>query len=409
MRRIQIAGLERIPTNQPVILVANHQNAMMDPVLCCCFFPPQLHWLTRADVFKKPVVRKLLTNFNMLPVYRERDRVSDMQARNQEIFEIIYQRLQHNAIISLFPEGTHRGKKQLMPLKKGIVRMAAGAVESGITNAVILPVGIDYEDYYSYRKDVLIVIGEPIPLALYEASLRNDPARTQNVLLQDIRSALRKVMVDIDHDHEYDVLIGLRPLINEIAGGDLLHQFNFYHHMLEVLPAHSELAAALQNEGKRYLDLLHQLDGNDALHAASQRHLALPVILTAPFALPGALFFLPLYALIEKVQKKLVKDPLFTNSIRIVGWTFLTPLYILLAMGLMSIGPLQWWQAIATGLLLALSGRLSLWWYQQVKAWRYSFHLKKQQRQNPETFSALMQSRKNVQNIVHSIAHFFRK
>lgn len=409
MRRIQIAGLERIPSNQPVILVANHQNAMMDPVLCCCFFPPQLHWLTRADVFKKPAVCKLLTNFNMLPVYRERDRVSDMQARNQEIFEIIYQRLQHNAIISLFPEGTHRGKKQLMPLKKGVVRMAAGAVEYGITNAVILPVGIDYEDYYSYRKDVLIVVGEPIPLALYEASLRNDPARTQNVLLQDIRSALRKVMVDIDHDHEYDVLIGLRPLINEMAGGDLLQQFNFYHNLLETLPAHSELSAALQTKGRQYLHRLHELQGNDALHAASQSHLALPVVLTAPFVIPGAIFFFPLYVLIEMVQKKLVKDPLFINSIRIVGWTFLTPLYIALAMGIMSFGPLDWWQAIATVLGLTLSGRMSLWWYQKAQAWRYNFHLKGQQRQNPDAYRAFLESREEVQNIVHNIAQFFRK
>jgi 1-acyl-sn-glycerol-3-phosphate acyltransferase len=407
MRRIQVAGLDRVPHDRPVILVANHQNAMMDPVLCCCFFPPQLHWLTRADVFKNPTVKNLLTNFNMLPVYRERDRVGDMQARNQEIFEIIYQRLQHNAIICLFPEGTHRGKKQLMPLKKGVVRMATGAIEAGVQNAIVLPVGIDYEDYYHYRKDVLIVVGEPIPLALYEASLQSDSARTQNVLLQDIRSAMRKVMVDIDHDHEYDVLIGLRPLINEIAGGDLPHQFNFYHTLLEQLAAQSPSAAAIQTKGKQYLELLHAIAGDDALHPESQQHQTLPVLLALPVAAIGALFFLPLYALIERIQKKLVKDPLFINSIRIVGWTFLTPLYLLIAAGLLSIGPLAWWQSILAVAGLALAGRLSLWWNHRFRALRYAWHLSKVKRIQPETFGRYAAARKDIIDLVQGIAEQF--
>lgn len=409
MRRIQIAGLKNIPPNRPVILVANHQNAMMDPVLCCSFFPPQLHWLTRADVFKQPTVRKLLTSFNMLPVYRDRDRISDMQEKNREVFNIVYNRLKQNAIICLFPEGTHRGKKQLMTLKKGVARMAAGAVDSGVENAVILPVGIDYEDYYNYRKDVLITIGEPIPLALYEASLRTDPARTQNVLLQDIRRAMLKVMVNIDHDNEYDVLIGLRPLINEIADGDLQHQFEYYHQLLEALPAQSEMAAALQTKGKIYLDKLNSIHGNDALHAPSQKHLALPVLLSAPIALIGALFFLPLYALIEKIQKKLVKDPLFINSIRIVGWTFLTPLYLLLAMCLFSIGPLNWWQAISLIVGLSLAGRLSLWWYHNYQALKYHLHLKLLRRNNPQSYQSYAAARDEVKQVVLNVAKTFRK
>jgi 1-acyl-sn-glycerol-3-phosphate acyltransferase len=409
LRRIQIVGTENLPQNKPIILVANHQNAMLDPVICCCFFPQQLHWLTRADVFKNPTIKKLLFNFNMLPVYRERDRVEDMQTRNQEIFEIVNQRLKHNATICLFPEGTHRGKKQLMPLKKGVVRMATGTVEAGIENALIVPVGIDYEDYYGYRKDVLIVIGKPIPLALYETSLKNDPARAQNVLLQDIRSAMRKVMIDIDHDNEYDVLIGLRPLINEIAGGDLQQQFNFYHHVLDTLPAHSELAAALQHKGKIYLDLQQKINGDDSLHALAGWHNLGAVCLGLLFATIGFIFFAPLYYCIESIQKKLVKDPLFINSIRIVAWTFITPFYLLLLALVIGLTSLQWWQSIAVVGAIVVCGRVALWWNEYFKRIKYSYRLSRINISSPDLRHAFDHSRSEVIEVVLQIQRHFRK
>jgi 1-acyl-sn-glycerol-3-phosphate acyltransferase len=107
-RRVVIAGAHRVPKNRPVIIVANHQNALLDPVVLCVSTTSQLHWLTRADVFKQPLVNRFLRRINMLPVYRERDRVANLHDRNNEIFQQCYTRLKDNAVIGIFPEGTHR-------------------------------------------------------------------------------------------------------------------------------------------------------------------------------------------------------------------------------------------------------------------------------------------------------------
>jgi 1-acyl-sn-glycerol-3-phosphate acyltransferase len=402
-RRIEVIGQGNIPQNKPVILVANHQNAMIDPVICCSYIPQQLHWLTRADVFKNPAIKRLLTQFNMLPVYRERDRLSDIQERNQEVFNEVYERLKGNAMVCLFPEGTHRGKKQLMPLKKGVVRMATGAVEAGVKDAVILPVGIDYEDYYAYRKTATIVIGTPIPLAQYEASMISDAARAQNLLMQDIRIALKSIMVDIDHDHEYEVWMSLRPLINHLEDDTLEDQFHRYHSILENLATKSDDAAVLQSKGQQWFDLMKDAGLDEALFNPKGYRHVLAVLLGFPFAIIGYLCFYPWYLLVERIQRKLVKDPLFTNSIRIVIWTFFTPLYLIIGWVALTLSPLTWGQALLALGLIAICGRLTLWWNDQAKRFGHWIKVQRFKRTQADAFQQLMTLRSELIAILRSV------
>ena len=383
--------------------MANHQNAMIDPVICCSYIQQQLHWLTRADVFKNPAIKRLLTQFNMLPVYRERDRLSDMQERNQEVFNEVFERLKGNAMVCLFPEGTHRGKKQLMPLKKGVVRMATGALEAGVKDAVILPVGIDYEDYYAYRKTATIVIGTPIALAQYEASMISDASRAQNVLMLDIRTALKSVMVDIDHDNEYEVWMGLRPLINHLEDDTLGDQFHRYHSTLEALATKSDAAAMLQSKGPQWFDAMIDAGLDEALFNPKGYRHVLAVLLGVPFAIIGYLCFYPWYLLVERIQRKLVKDPLFTNSIRIVLWTFFTPLYLIVWWLALTLSPLTWGQALLALGLIAICGRLTLWWNDQAKRFGHWIKVQRFKRTQADAFLQLMTLRSELIAVLRSV------
>ena len=116
-------GLEHVPApGTPLIIVANHQNGLMDPlVLCSLLSRHQIHWLTRSDIFYKPIVRFFLFSFNMLPIFRRRDRLADIGERNQRIFEICVERLNIGAVIGLYPEGNHNGERSLRPLKRGVI------------------------------------------------------------------------------------------------------------------------------------------------------------------------------------------------------------------------------------------------------------------------------------------------
>ena len=85
-RRIKSVGKENIPNNKPVMVLGNHQNALIDPLLLAKDFNTYAYYLTRAGVFKKNFVSKLLALFNMLPVYRIRDGWSNL-TQNNAIFE----------------------------------------------------------------------------------------------------------------------------------------------------------------------------------------------------------------------------------------------------------------------------------------------------------------------------------
>ena len=80
---LHVVGGKNIPPKGPLMLVANHQNAMFDPLICCRVFPRQLHWLTRSDVFKNKLIASFLQQIHMLPIYREKDNVENQMGKNE--------------------------------------------------------------------------------------------------------------------------------------------------------------------------------------------------------------------------------------------------------------------------------------------------------------------------------------
>jgi len=349
---------------------------MLDPVLICLFLPKQLHWLTRADVFKKPVINFLLRKFNMLPVYRERDRVPQLRALNNQTFDEAYARLSLNSVVCVFPEGTHRGKKQLHSLKKGIVRMSTSIVEKNMHNAVILPVGLEYEDFYSYRKDIMIKIGKPIELSNYKIDLEKDQARTQNILLYDIRIALKSVMIDIEKEDLYNTLAHLRDLSYEASySQNAEQQFDHYQTICQLPNTSEKFAQTLGLTGKEYVRLSGELNLTDAFYSAKKpiKQIILSIILALP-SLPGIVFFYPVYLFTEWAQQKIVKDPLFINSIRVVFWTFVTLIWIMLLLLIMQLIVRNLMLSLLLVVSTILSGIIALHWSEYRKcglAWKH--------------------------------------
>lgn len=321
--------MENIPKGKPIILISNHQNAMLDPVILCVLTKPQLHWLTRSDVFKKGLVDKALRKLNMLPVYRERDGVDDLHGRNNAIFEICFDRLKHGAMVCMFPEGTHRGKKQLYPFKKGLARVAFGAKEHGVNDLHILPVGIDYTDYYHSGGDLLVRVGKPIALQPFVSDYESDNTRGLTLLVQAARHALSKEMIDVHPDDFYDFIMPLESHIKSMAPGQNLNAKLNYFNKFHVAYTHrSELRQTMEPLLKEYTELNQQLNIKRIAKAPEQISLmdkvALPIACSVGFALalPAMLVYYPLHITAERFIAKNIKDPLFPNSIRVVFWTF---------------------------------------------------------------------------------------
>jgi 1-acyl-sn-glycerol-3-phosphate acyltransferase len=64
-------------------------------------------------------------------------------------------------VVLIFSEGLCKNEWHLRPLKKGTARLALSAWEDGIP-LKILPVGINYQSFSSFGKNIQLFLGEPI-------------------------------------------------------------------------------------------------------------------------------------------------------------------------------------------------------------------------------------------------------
>ncbi|MDI1321134.1 MAG: lysophospholipid acyltransferase family protein [Algoriphagus sp.] len=196
--KIKVIGKENIPTDKPIILVCNHQNALIDPLLLATHTRLNPYFLTRASVFQNSIAAKFLNYIRMLPVYRVRDGLSTIH-QNQNTFDQTYEVLCKNGTVIIFAEGSHSHVRNVRPLMKGFTRMAFGLKEKyPDCEPVILPVGIDYSAHMRSGSRALISFGKPIPVDM--------PNSQSGKLNKSVEKALKNLTVDIP-DENYEAVL----------------------------------------------------------------------------------------------------------------------------------------------------------------------------------------------------------
>ena len=148
--RLEVIGDEHfaaIPDDQGILLCSNHVSSY-DPPAVGCACPRELSFMAKAELFKIPLFKQLITKLNAFPIKRgESDRASLRTA---------IQILNQGKTLIMFPEG-HRTKDGTI----GEAKPGAGFLALR-TNAVIMPVAV-IGSYQLFRK-TKIAIGAPIDL-----------------------------------------------------------------------------------------------------------------------------------------------------------------------------------------------------------------------------------------------------
>jgi len=162
--RIIIRGKEKIPKNKSIILVPNHQNALLDPILLATHTRLNPYFLARASAFSNPIANKLLRYIQMLPVFRIRDGFGSIP-QNQATFDQTIEVLYPKGTVIIFAEGNHSIVRNVRMLSKGFTRIAFGFKEKyPAAELVILPVGFDYSCPLKSGGTVILSFGDPIPV-----------------------------------------------------------------------------------------------------------------------------------------------------------------------------------------------------------------------------------------------------
>src|SRR6476620_1973923 len=207
--RVELAGIERIPAEGPVILAVNHPNGLIDPLFLLCLSPRPVSFLAKAPLFEMPVIGWFVKALGSIPVYRRQDGGFDA-SKNRKTFERARAILSGGGVIAIFPEGASHGDPKLRPLKTGAARIALGATStSGKERPLtIVPLGIYYTAKRIFRSSALLYFGEPISVA--PAQLNSDgepPPEAVRALTDRIERALHDVTLQAD-EHEALALVG---------------------------------------------------------------------------------------------------------------------------------------------------------------------------------------------------------
>ena len=169
-KKIRVTGLENLPKDGAVLFAPNHCNTLMDALVILEATPEAKVFGARADMFKKPFIAKIMHFIRILPMVRQRDGLRNV-LKNHETFETIVETLENGVPFI-------------------IMRTAVAANEKfGKEKPVyIVPVGIEYGDYFRYRSTCLVTMGKPINVTEFIASLDveneaqlNEPLRKELV------------------------------------------------------------------------------------------------------------------------------------------------------------------------------------------------------------------------------------
>lgn len=197
-KKIRIVGSENIPKKDPVLFLPNHQNALIDALLIVTHNSLKTHFVARADVFKQPTIKKMLSWLYMRPIYRIRDGRAALKL-NEEIFSWCIDVLSKKDALVMFPEGNHSLQRKVRPLSKGFTRIVFGALEKYPTlNLKIVPIGLNYSDHKKIGSSVSIYYGEPIDAQEY---LNFDDRQRVQKLKEKVSAELKKLTTHIPEEN----------------------------------------------------------------------------------------------------------------------------------------------------------------------------------------------------------------
>lgn len=156
-----------IPTTGPVLLVANHPNALLDPMVVQRSAGRRVRMLAKAPLFTMPGISILVKGLDCLPVYRAKDG-ADTSA-NAATFAAVSEALVAGDCVLIFPEGISHDEPSVQRLKTGAARMAIQGWRAGAKDLVVIPVGLVYADKLRYRSTAAVDIGAPIAVGDFVA------------------------------------------------------------------------------------------------------------------------------------------------------------------------------------------------------------------------------------------------
>ena len=363
-RRFEVHGQKNLPKDGALIYGINHSNTLMDALVVLATSHHKKVFMARGDIFANPTVAKILKFTRILPLFRIRNGVAAVRNNTDSIEQAVD--VVHDKVgLYLFPEGRHRTKHSLPQLSKGIFHIALDSNrEFGQDQPIyIVPVGIEYGDYFRYRSTCMVNFGEAINVTEF---IRNSTEENEAVLMNQLREMLweriSELITYIPDDEDYDAIWEIVKMKNEKRAGGLYKKMLRNRATVEKVKQykteHPEEAKELFAKVMKFSE--NRVKNKISVTSTAKKRPLVNFVWKFLLALVGFPYFAAstvvnaLAWIPTLVIKSKLKDKAFSNTVCFGGRFLVTPL-IFIAGTIVLFCTLPWYWALAGTVLLFFS------------------------------------------------------
>lgn len=349
-RRVSIRKAVDLPDKGPLIIVGNHPNTFMDPLILATLFKQRVGFLGNASIFVNSFVNAIFKFFNVIPVYRDKDVAPGARIDNEKSFSACYEFLEGKNSLMLFPEGTSFHELKLRKIKTGAARIALSVEKRNDfeLDVKIIPIGLYYSNPSKFRSKIYVNVGELIHVSEFKDSYYQDEITGVQMLTKAIKNALEKLTITTEDKEQEDLFIRIKRIYKERLIRRLNQgKENEFELTREIANAIQYFKVSLPNKYeqiKAKIDRCNQL--LDEFHASARYMQPLQNSLKKySILLSGTLYLIAgfplyLYGLLQNLipfrtpywlAKKFTKEPEYYAPIMMTLGIFVFPLYYLIS------------------------------------------------------------------------------
>ncbi len=175
--KVELKGLDNLPSDAPCILMPIHQSNFDIPVLLGRL-PIQFRWLAKAELFKIPIFGRGMRGCGYISIDR-----SNRKSAFKSLADAA-QRIRDGASVLIFPEGTRSRDGEIGPFKKGGFVLT---VDAGVP---IVPIIIYGTRTIMPKGSPLLKPGNAYMEILPPVASSGYTRETKDLLMQDVRDIL---------------------------------------------------------------------------------------------------------------------------------------------------------------------------------------------------------------------------
>jgi glycerol-3-phosphate O-acyltransferase/dihydroxyacetone phosphate acyltransferase len=211
-RQIEVEAAQNVPPLGPVLLVPNHTNALVDPLVLLTAIDRRLTVTAKNVLARNPLLGWLMRSLGVIAFHRREDVGKGADLRQnvrslQRCREVLagHHPEDGRGVICIFPEGVSHSDPKLRRFQVGPARIALDYLrkDGNPGRLRIVPVGLLYTEKDQFRSGVWLRFGEPIDVARW---CEEHPGAGADALTEELRRRVEALTINYESRRESLIL-----------------------------------------------------------------------------------------------------------------------------------------------------------------------------------------------------------